>query len=63
MFCEKRSHPLRWVMLAGAVVLVAGVAAFCMGGSKKGRRLTRKARRIGRQVEGLVRDELGNLRA
>ena len=54
MFCEKKSRPLRWLMLASA--------AFVMGGSKKGRRVTRKARRIGRQVEGLVREELGSLR-
>ena len=62
MFCEKKSRPLRWLMLASAAVLAAGVAAFVMGGSKKGRRVTRKARRIGRQVEGLVREELGSLR-
>lgn len=58
MFCEKKSHTKMFLMIAAAAVLAAGVSAFLMGGSKKGRKLTRKARHIGREVESLIRDEL-----
>ena len=58
MLCEKKGHTKALLMLTVGAVLVAGVAAFMMGGSKRGRRLTKKARRIGREVEGLIRDEV-----
>lgn len=59
MFCEKKSHTKMILMIAAAAVLAAGVAAFLMGGTRKGQRLTRKARHIGREVESLIKDELG----
>ena len=59
MLCEKKSHPLRTVMLVGIAMLAVGGVAFCMGSSKKGRRLSRKARRLGREAENLIREEMG----
>ncbi len=58
MYCEKKCHTKTILMIAAAAVLAAGVAAFLMGGSKRGQRLTRKARHIGREVESLIKDEL-----
>lgn len=59
MFCEKKSHTKMILMIALGAALAVGAFAFVMGGSKKGRKLTRKARHIGREVESLIKEELG----
>ena len=58
MSCEKKKHPLA-TMLAVTVALGAAVGGMMLfiTKTKKGRRIARRARRIGREVEELVANE------
>ena len=56
MGCERRCHKTLWLHVAG---IAAGIGLVCfMTKTKKGRKLTKKAKRIAGEVEDLVRDEL-----
>ena len=56
MGCKRRHHTTLYCHLAGIAATI-GLACF-MTKTKKGRKLTKKAKRIAGEVEDLVRDEL-----
>ena len=45
-------------MCIGAAMLAVGGLIAWMMGSKKGRKITKKARHIGKEVEALIKEEL-----
>ena len=57
MRCKRKGH-MTLCAHAVAIAAVIGLACF-LTKTKKGRRLTRRARRIAGEVEELVKDELG----
>ena len=57
MFHDKKS-PVKIMMCVGALLLAAGAVIAWMMGSKKGRKITKKARHIGKEVEALIKEEL-----
>jgi len=56
MGCRRRCHTTLSCHIAGIAVAI-GLACF-MTKTKKGKKLTKKAKRIAGEVEDLVRDEL-----
>lgn len=57
MRCKRKCHATLWCHVIGIAATV-GIACF-LTKTKKGRKLTRRARRIAGEVEELVKDELG----
>ena len=57
MGCKKNCHIALYCHAAG-IALVIGLACF-LTKTKKGRKLSKKARRIAGEVEDLVKEELG----
>ena len=57
MRCKKKGH---MTLCCHAVGIAAAIGLACfLTKTKKGRRLTRRARRIAGEVENIVKDELG----
>lgn len=58
MSCEKKKHPFVTMLavMAALGAMIGGVMLFITK-TKKGRRIARRARRIGREVEELVANE------
>ena len=57
MFFERKSTA-KWMICIGAAMVAVGALLTWMMGSRKGRRITRRARHIGRQVENLIKKEM-----
>ncbi len=56
--CHDRKSPAKLFILIGAAMLAVGAMIAWMMGTKKGRKITKKARHIGKEVESLIKEEL-----
>jgi hypothetical protein len=59
MCCNKKKHlSAMWIVLPMVAVITGGMVLY-LKKTKSGRRMAKKARRIGKEVEDMITSELG----